>query len=179
MLKPRKVFSHPPSAICPFPISPSQSLPLQTLRLVSLVSLITKTLRIAQRSAIMTGRQEGIWQDERQTEDPRWIYDRCFLPRLRDLWFRLMIDLLFLNLWIPPETRLILRYFSSAGKVFENLCILYIFADANSNGISISWWVRFPSRITGSTAENDKPTVSVHKSYYCININYFFACKVT
>ena len=24
----------------------------------------------------MTGRQEGIWQDERQTEDPRWIYDR-------------------------------------------------------------------------------------------------------
>ncbi len=26
----------------------------------------------------MTGRQEGIWQDERQTEDPRWIYDRFF-----------------------------------------------------------------------------------------------------
>ncbi len=62
MLKPRKVFSHPPSAICLFPISPSQSLPLQTLHLVSLVSLITKTKRIAERSAIVTG-----CQDDRMT----------------------------------------------------------------------------------------------------------------
>ncbi len=35
----------------PLHISPSLSLPLQTLRLVSLVSLITKTKRIADRSA--------------------------------------------------------------------------------------------------------------------------------
>ncbi len=35
----------------PFHISPSLSLPLQPLRLVSLVSLITKTKRIADRSA--------------------------------------------------------------------------------------------------------------------------------
>jgi hypothetical protein len=49
-LKQRKVSSHPPSPICPFPISPSLSLPLQTLRLVSLVSLITKSKRIADRS---------------------------------------------------------------------------------------------------------------------------------
>ncbi len=48
--KQRKVSSHPPSPICPFPISPSLSLPLQTLRHVSLVSLITKTKRIAERS---------------------------------------------------------------------------------------------------------------------------------
>jgi hypothetical protein len=34
----------------PFPISPSQSLPLQTLRLVSLISLTTKTKGIAERS---------------------------------------------------------------------------------------------------------------------------------
>ncbi len=38
----------------PFYISPSQSLPLQTLSLVSLVSLITKTKRIGERSAIVT-----------------------------------------------------------------------------------------------------------------------------
>ncbi len=37
-----------------FPISPSLSLPLQTLRLVALVSLISKTKRIAERSAIVT-----------------------------------------------------------------------------------------------------------------------------
>jgi hypothetical protein len=54
-IKQRKVYSHPPSPICPFPISPSISLPLQTLRLVSLVSLIIKTKRIAERSAIVTG----------------------------------------------------------------------------------------------------------------------------
>ncbi len=35
----------------PFNISPSLSLPLQTLRLVSLISLISKTKRIAERSA--------------------------------------------------------------------------------------------------------------------------------
>jgi hypothetical protein len=34
----------------PFHISPSLSLPLQTLRLVSLISLIAKTKRIAERS---------------------------------------------------------------------------------------------------------------------------------
>ncbi len=45
-----KASSHPPSTICLFPISPSLSLPLQTLRLVSLVSLITKTKRIPERS---------------------------------------------------------------------------------------------------------------------------------
>ncbi len=38
----------------PFHISPSLSLPLQTLCLVSLVSLITKTKRIAERSANVT-----------------------------------------------------------------------------------------------------------------------------
>ncbi len=43
LAKTRKVSSHPPSPISPFPMSPSLSLPLQTLRLVSLVSLITKT----------------------------------------------------------------------------------------------------------------------------------------
>jgi hypothetical protein len=50
-IKQRKVSSHPPSTICLFPISPSLSLPLLTLRLVSLVSLIAKTKRIAERSA--------------------------------------------------------------------------------------------------------------------------------
>jgi hypothetical protein len=50
-LKQRKVSSHSPSAICLFPISASISLPLQTLRLVSLVSLIIKTKRVAERSA--------------------------------------------------------------------------------------------------------------------------------
>jgi hypothetical protein len=44
---------------------PLWSLPLQTLRLVSLVSLITKTERIAQRSATMT----GIWQEYDRTTD--------------------------------------------------------------------------------------------------------------
>ena len=53
-IKQSKFYSHPPSPICPFPISPSISLPLQTLRLVSLVSLIIKTKRIAERSAIVT-----------------------------------------------------------------------------------------------------------------------------
>ena len=38
----------------PFHISPSLILPLQALRLISLVSLITKTKRIAERSAIVT-----------------------------------------------------------------------------------------------------------------------------
>jgi hypothetical protein len=38
----------------PFHISPSLSLPLQALRLVTLVSLIAKTKRIAERSAIVT-----------------------------------------------------------------------------------------------------------------------------
>jgi hypothetical protein len=47
--------SHPPSLICLFPISPSISLSLQTLSLVSLVSLIIQTKRISERSAIMTG----------------------------------------------------------------------------------------------------------------------------
>jgi hypothetical protein len=50
-LKQRKVSSHPPSMICPFPISPPLSLPLETLRLVSWVNLIIKTKRIAERSA--------------------------------------------------------------------------------------------------------------------------------
>jgi hypothetical protein len=49
-LKQRKVSSHPSSSICTFPISPSLSFHLQTLRLVSLVSLIDKTKRIAERS---------------------------------------------------------------------------------------------------------------------------------
>ncbi len=44
------MYSHPPSPICLFPVSPSLTLPLQTLRLVSLVSLIAKTKRIAERS---------------------------------------------------------------------------------------------------------------------------------
>ncbi len=40
------LYSHPPSQISPSPISPSLVLPLQTLRLLSLVSLMTKTKRI-------------------------------------------------------------------------------------------------------------------------------------
>ncbi len=39
-----------PLRSAPFHISPSLSLPLQTIRLVCLVSLITKTKRIAERS---------------------------------------------------------------------------------------------------------------------------------
>jgi hypothetical protein len=46
-----------PFRCVPFHISPSLSLPLQTLRLVSLVSLITETKRIAERSSIVTHRQ--------------------------------------------------------------------------------------------------------------------------
>ncbi len=49
-LEQRKVSSHPPSSICPFPSSPSLILPSQTLRLVSLVSLIINNKRIAERS---------------------------------------------------------------------------------------------------------------------------------
>ena len=51
-IKQRKVYSHPPSPICPFPISPSSvySLHLETLRLVSLISSIAKTERIGERS---------------------------------------------------------------------------------------------------------------------------------
>ncbi len=49
-LEQRKVSSHPPSSISPSSISPSVIPPSQTLRLVSLVSLITKTKRIAVRS---------------------------------------------------------------------------------------------------------------------------------
>ena len=40
------LYSHPPSQISPSLISPSLVLPLQTLRLLSLVSLMTKTKRM-------------------------------------------------------------------------------------------------------------------------------------
>ncbi len=40
------LYSHPPSQISPSPISPSLVLPLQTLHLLSLVSLMTKTKRM-------------------------------------------------------------------------------------------------------------------------------------
>ncbi len=40
------IYSHPPSQISPSPISPSLVFPLQTLRLLSLVSLMTKTKRM-------------------------------------------------------------------------------------------------------------------------------------
>ncbi len=40
------LYSHPPSQISPSTISPSLVLPLQTLRLLSLVSLMTKTKRM-------------------------------------------------------------------------------------------------------------------------------------
>ncbi len=55
----------------PFYISPSLSLPLQTLRLVSLVSLIIKTLRIAERSATNCDTHTHT-----QTKYPRQIYDK-------------------------------------------------------------------------------------------------------
>ena len=40
------LYSHPPSQIYPSPISPPLVLPLQTLRLLSLVGLMTKTKRM-------------------------------------------------------------------------------------------------------------------------------------
>jgi hypothetical protein len=70
----KKVSSHPPSTICLFPISPSLSLPLQTLRLVSLVSLIAKTKRIAERSDTNCDTHTHTHTDRQSTLDKYMIY---------------------------------------------------------------------------------------------------------
>jgi hypothetical protein len=57
------------------PISPSISLPLQTISLVSLVILTTKTKRIAERSAIMTGRQDDRQEYDRQRTLDKYMID--------------------------------------------------------------------------------------------------------
>ncbi len=57
----------------PFHISPSLSLPLQTLRLVSLVSLITKTKRIADRSATNCDTHTPSHTDRQSTLDKYMI----------------------------------------------------------------------------------------------------------
>jgi hypothetical protein len=67
----------------PFHISPSLSLPLQTLRLVSLVSLITKTKRIAERSDTNCDTHTQSHTDRQSTLDKylynvllQWLYNR-------------------------------------------------------------------------------------------------------
>ena len=79
-LKQWKVHSYPPSLICPFPISPSLSLPLQALRLVSFVSLITKTKRIAERSDTNCDTHTQSHTDRQSTLDNALI--RCITVSL-------------------------------------------------------------------------------------------------
>jgi hypothetical protein len=57
----------------PFHISPSLSLPLQTLRLVSMVSLINKTKRIADRSATNCDTHTPSHTDRQSTLDKYMI----------------------------------------------------------------------------------------------------------
>ncbi len=62
----------------PFHISPSLSLPLQTLRLVSLISLISKTKRIAERSDTNCDTHTQSHTDRQSTLD-KYMIDKWFI----------------------------------------------------------------------------------------------------
>jgi hypothetical protein len=61
----------------PFHISPSLSLPLQALRLVSLISLIAKTKRIAERSDTNCDTHTQSHTDRQSTLD-KYMIDRIW-----------------------------------------------------------------------------------------------------